>query len=93
MAVTYSTRPSSFLGLPPDSWEAFQVDLACLRTGREIENKLAERDKQGKPVHTVSSILRSMSATDERPAVQASEFASLKQFAVTKMAIPESGIW
>lgn len=94
MGSTYSTRPSSFLGLPADSWEAFQVDLACLRTGREIESKLAERDKNGKPKHTVVSILSDFEPVREQLSVrQETQYASLREHVTRKVRIPENGIW
>lgn len=74
--------------MPPDSWEAFQVDLACLRLGREIENKLAERDKKGKPVNRLQDLLN-----ESRPADDASEFRSLAGMVTKTMKIPDSGIW
>ena len=88
MGSTYSTRPSSFLGLPPDSWEAFQVDLACLRLGREIENKLAERDKKGKPVNRLQDLLGESKSADD-----ASQYRSLAGMVTEKMKIPDSGVW
>ena len=94
MASTYSTRPSSFLGLPADSWEAFQVDLACLRLGREIESKLAERDKNGKPKHTVASIMSDFAPAREQLSVrQETQYASLREHVTRKVRIPENGIW
>ena len=88
MGSTYSVRPSSFLGLSPDSWEAFQVDLACLRLGREIENKLAERDKKGEPVNRLQDLLG-----ESKPADDASQFRSLAGMVTEKMVIPDSGVW
>lgn len=44
MAVTYSCRPSAFLGLPPESWEAYQLDHATCTLGKWTESKLAEKD-------------------------------------------------
>lgn len=64
------------------------MDVATLQLGRWVENKLGERRKDGRPLHTLEELL------DEKPAGQA--FASLKQAVPTgirKMAIPESGIW
>lgn len=94
MGSTYSTRPSSFLGLPADSWEAFQVDLACLRLGREIENKLAERDKNGRPKHTLTGILAEFEPAREQLSVrQETQYASLREHVTRKVRIPENGIW
>lgn len=89
LSETYGQRPSAFLGLAPESWEAYQLDLATLHVGRWVENKLGERRKDGRPLHTLEELL------DERPATTKA-YASLKQAAPTgirKMAIPENGIW
>jgi hypothetical protein len=74
------------LGLDADSWEAFQLDMATLTVGRWIDSKLAERDKQGKPIHRLQTLLRD----DVQPDA---EYRSLKGAGVRKMAVPESGIW
>ena len=82
----YGQRPSAFLGLAPDSWQAFQFDLACWTVGRWIEGKLAERDKKGQPIHRLKDLL-----SDD--AQVAGGFRSLKHLAVKKMQVPASGIW
>lgn len=82
----YGQRPSSFLGLDAESWEAFQFDMAVLTVGRWIDSKLAERDKQGKPIHRLQDLLREDTGPD-------AEFRSLKSPALRKMRIPENGIW
>ena len=84
----YGQRPSSFLGLPPDSWEAFQFDLAVLTVGRWVDSKLAERDKKGNPIHRLKELLN-----DDPRGQGAGGFQSIKHLAVKKMKIPESGIW
>lgn len=87
MATSYATRPSSFLGLRSDSWEAYQLDLAALTLGRWVENKLAETDKTGKPVNRLNDLLGNSKPDDE------SQFRSLAGMATVKMKIPDSGIW
>lgn len=86
MGRRYGQRPSSFLGLDADSWEAFQLDMATLTVGRWIDSKLSERDKQGKPIHRLQDLLR-------EDAEQGAAFRSLKSTGLRKMAVPESGIW
>jgi len=84
----YGQRPSSFLGLPPDSWQAFQFDLATWTVGRWIDGKLAERDKQGHPLHRLQDLLR-----DAPQGQDTGGFRSLKHMAAKKMTVPASGIW
>jgi hypothetical protein len=67
--------------------EAYQFDLATLEFATAVENKLAERDKQGKPKHSLAELLGDKS---EGPAKK--NFGSLGGKAI-KMAIPESGVW
>ena len=87
LSVSYGARPSSFFGLAPTSWEAYQLDLCALQVGRWIENKLNERDDKGKPIHTLGQLL------DEEEQKPATEFRSMAGLVTRKMAIPESGIW
>ena len=88
MATSYATRPSSFLGLSPVSWEAYQFDLAALTLGRWVDNKLAETDKKGNPVNRLQDLLGESKKADD-----ASQFRSLAGMVTEKMVIPESGIW
>lgn len=87
MAATYGQRPSGLLGLPGESWEAFQLDHATLALGRWVEAKLAERDKSGKPIHRLERLL------DDKPGTPTQEFAPLAALVDRKMVIPESGVW
>lgn len=59
--------------------------MATLELATIIENKLAERDKQGNPKHSLADLLA------EEPAKQ--RFASLGGMVTKTMAIPESGVW
>lgn len=43
--------------MPPDAWEAYQLDVAVWTLGRWVESKLSERDKKGKPVHKLTTLL------------------------------------
>lgn len=85
--MSYGVRPSSYLGLAPTSWEAYQVDLCTLQVGRHIENKLNEHDDKGKPLYTLAKLL------DEEEKQPATEFRSMAGMVTRKMAIPENGIW
>lgn len=48
---------SEMTGIPGDWWTAFQFDSAVSWFGRHIENKLMERDDQGKPRYELKSLL------------------------------------
>ena len=88
LATGFGQRPSSWLGLDPVGWEAYNLDLAVLQVGRYIEGKLAERDKDGKPTHKIEHL------SSDDPVVS-SPFASFKASGVPieKMKVPESGVW
>lgn len=90
VARRYGSRPSAFMGLPADSWEAYQLDLATWTVGRWIDSKLAERNKKGEPVHRLQDLLSETSET-KKPANQFGALASTP--GIKRMAIPESGIW
>lgn len=88
LASTYGQRPSHWLGLAPESWEAYQFDVAALRLGRWVEGKLSETDKQGKPKHRLDALL------DDEPRKPAKEqFRSFAGTAMRSVRIDESGIW
>ena len=74
--------------MPPDSWQAFQFDLAVWTVGRWVDGKLAERDKKGNPLHRLRDLLN-----DEPPHHRTGGFRSLKDLGVKKMRVPPSGIW
>lgn len=77
LASAYGQKPSSYLLLEGDSWEAYQVDLACLQVGRDVEERV--RTKRPLPWQQKA-----------RPA--ASGFGALAGRA-RKVKVPESGIW
>lgn len=84
VAAAYGQRPSSVAGVVGD-WEAYQLDVAVLTVGREIENGLAERDRDGQPVRTLEELL----GGERREA----GFAPLAGRVTRKLAVPESGVW
>ena len=88
MGRRYGQRPSSFLGLLPDSWEAFQFDLATWTLGRWLDGKLAARDKKGNALHRLKDLL-----SDEAQTQGASGFRSMGHLVAKKIKVPESGIW
>ncbi len=78
LGEAYGQRPSSYLGLEGDSWEAYQVDLACLSVGRDVHERV--RKKRPLPWHERA-----------RPAAP-SGLATLAGRA-RKMKLPEGGVW
>lgn len=88
LSASYGQRPSSFLGLAPDSWDAWQVDVATLQAGRYVENKLAERDKDGRPRHTLEELIG-----EGREAKGETAFRKLAVQGARKVRIKEDGTW
>ena len=76
------------IALPPESWEAYQIDLCAFQLGRYIENKLEERDKQHKPIYRLEDLL-----ADPTPGKGNQAYRSLAGLVTKKMKIPESGVW
>jgi hypothetical protein len=77
LGAAYGQKPSSYLGLEGDSWEAYQVDLLCLTVGRDVE----ERIRKKRPLPWQQKV---------RPGK--SGFTRLGGRA-RKVKVPESGIW
>ena len=86
LAQRYGQRPSSFLGLPSDSWEAYQLDLAAWTVGRWIDGKLSERDKKGNPVHNLAKLLGDETA-------QARQFTPVDATQLRKVRVKADGTW
>lgn len=57
LARVYGRRPSEIVGLS-NSWTAYQFDSAVARWGTWVEDKLRECDKEGRPRHSLESLLR-----------------------------------
>ena len=81
--MNYHRPPSSYLGID-DSWTAYQFDLTVLELGTWVENKLAERDKQGKPKHRLKDLL------SDKPEQR---FAPLGGMVTRKVKIKPDGTW
>lgn len=89
LASTYGQRPSTYLGLDPLSWHAYQFDLCCLQMGNYLEGKLKEVDQKGKPKYSIHQLLGDEAKSDDNK-----DFASVSTLAAPKkMVIPDSGIW
>jgi hypothetical protein len=56
-AETYKEKPSQVFGIRDNRWLGWQFDQAVLTWGRYVDNKLAEKDKEGKPKHKLSRLL------------------------------------
>lgn len=87
IARRYGTRPSAILGLPGDSWVAYQVDRATWEFGTWLDAMLELRDAKGALKHKLSELLADQQAERDR------SFAPVNRPGVRKMAIPESGVW
>lgn len=88
MASEYGQRPSSFLGLPPESWEAYQLDLAVYQLGTWVQNKLGEKDKQNRPIYKLADLLADPKEEEASPL-----FRSLAGMVTKKVAIKPDGTW
>jgi hypothetical protein len=88
LAKRYGQRPSQVLGIA-DEWAAYQLDVATLTVGRWVDGKLSERNKQGRPIHRLTDLLRDKPAQGQ----SSSGYRSAAGFVVRKMQIPASGVW
>lgn len=77
LGSAYGQRPASYLGLDADSREGYEVDLACLTVGRDVEERL--RKKRPMPWQEV-----------KRPA--GGGFGRLAERA-RKVKVPGNGVW
>lgn len=90
LASTYGQRPSHWLGLAPESWEAYQLDVATLELGRWVEGRLSETDKQGRAKHSLDALLAGEQGQKAAPREQFRSFAGMPMRSVR---IDASGIW
>ena len=82
----YSLRPSAVLGVD-DPWAAYQFDMAVGQFGAWVEGKLSERDKAGKPKHTLAGLLAEKATGGER------QYASVAGLATRTVRVKEDGTW
>ena len=83
----YSLRPSAVLGVD-DPWAAYQFDMAVGQFGAWVEGKLNERDKAGKPKHTLAKLLgEQATGTGER------QYASVAGLVTRTVRVREDGTW
>lgn len=88
MGSEFGQRPSSFLGLPPESWEAYQLDHAAYILGQWVEGKLAERDAKHKPIYKLADLLAEPQEGEASPL-----YGSLKGLVMKKVVIKPDGTW
>jgi hypothetical protein len=82
VATEYHSRPSAIVGLE-DEWAAYQLDAACLRLARHVDEELEKK-------RSLRSILDT--PADENGARR--EFADIRQLGPMRtMRIPDSGVW
>ncbi len=67
-----------------DPWAAYQFDMAVGQFGAWVEGKLSERDKAGKPNHTLAGLLAEQ-ATGER------QYASVAGLVTRTVRVKEDG--
>ena len=82
--MTYSRLPSQVVGVT-DPWAAYQFDMAVGAFGAWVEGKLAERDKAGKPKHTLAKLLDDGTG--------ARQFAAMSSAGLRKVRVKEDGTW
>lgn len=63
------------------------MDVATLQAGRWVENKLAERDRDGRPRYTIEELIGERGRGGER------EFRKLAASGARKVRIKEDGTW
>lgn len=80
-------RPSRIVGVR-DEWAAYQFDLAVAQFGAWVEGKLGERDKAGKPKHTLGALLGDEAARDRQYASLNIDVSQLR-----KVRVKEDGTW
>jgi len=85
LSVTYHRRPSEVIRVD-DPWAAYQFDMAVAQFGAWVEGKLNERDKAGKPKHSLAKLLG-----DE--AAQVQEYAPVTAAGLRKVRVKEDGTW
>lgn len=84
--MTYSQRPSAVVGVA-DEWAAYQFDLAVGQFGAWVEGKLSERDKAGKPKHTLAALLEDGTAPPQR------QYMPVSVAGLRKVRVKEDGTW
>lgn len=85
--MTHHQRPSALVGVT-DEWAAYQFDMAVAQFGAWVEGKLSERDKKGKPKHTLGALLGDTAAADRQYAPLNIDPSTLR-----KVRVKEDGTW
>lgn len=69
-----------------DAWAAYQFDLAVGQFGAWVEGKLQERDKAGKPKHTLAKLLGESDTQHFAP-------LNIDPSTLRKVRVKEDGTW
>ncbi len=86
LSATYSLRPSAVLGVD-DPWAAYQFDMAVGQFGAWVEGKLSERDKAGKPKHTLAGLLAEQATGGDR------QYRQVSAEGLRTVRVKEDGTW
>lgn len=103
MASAYGCRPSEILGVE-DPWAAYELDLACLVAGREVERltmppSTGPSTSSGEPLDglSVEEVLRQAQEGGSLAELEARRvargFADPRVRPMGKMVVPEGGVW
>jgi hypothetical protein len=86
MATAYSTRPSAILGLPPESWAAYDLDRALLllagrveRVADEARAKGGRRDSPAAVARRVEAAVRRVLTTPEERRAEAERIERMRR--------------
>lgn len=85
LSATYSQRPSAVIGVE-DPWAAYQFDMAVAQFGTWVENRLAERDKDGKPKYDLAQLLGDEAAGERY-------YTPVSAEGLRKVRVKEDGTW
>lgn len=95
LGTAYGCRPSMILGIG-DDWLAYQLDLAALTTGREVEEAISNPKKKRTVEQALAAVrLRNGVAGDGRTRTNTDgrRYKPLRKPGMKRMRVPESGIW
>ncbi len=76
------------MGFAPTDWCGWQFDTTVLLFGRWVESKLQERDKKGRPVHTLKELTQPYQAQRHQQ-----QYASLMGRVSHKVKVKPDGTW
>ena len=98
VASAYGCRPSEILGVE-DPWAAYELDLACLVAGREVERLTMPAEGElgvaSSPRSSQLSVEEVLGASVQELEARrvARQFADPRVRPMGKMVVPEGGVW